>query len=67
MIATNSIVTSSASRVLSSFSSAHAPLRDELTQVRDSFFFLLLICTALVAIGVALEEADNWLPSGRPD
>jgi hypothetical protein len=60
------ISTSSAFRVLSSSLSAHVSLRDELTQVRDSFFFLLLVCTVLVAIGVALEEADNWLPSGRP-
>jgi hypothetical protein len=60
MIATTAIVTSSAFRVLS------ASLRDQLTQVRDCFFFLLLACTVLVALGVALEEADNWLPSGRP-
>jgi hypothetical protein len=65
MIVASAIVTSSAFRVLSSSSSVHASLRDELTQIRDCFFFLLLACTVLVALGVALEEADNWLPSGR--
>src|SRR5271155_3980524 len=66
MTAASAIVTSSAFRVFSSSSPAHISLRDELTQSRDGFFFLLLVCTVLVAIGVALEEADNWLPSGRP-
>jgi hypothetical protein len=66
MIATIIIVASSAYRVPSLSSYAQVSLRDELTEVRDWFFFLLLVCTVLVALGVALEEADNWLPSGKP-
>lgn len=69
MIAVNAIVTSSASRVLSESSSfvpsllcdcfrqlAHESLRDDITQIRDCFFFLFLVCTFVVVIGVVLEE-----------
>ncbi len=46
--------------------SASGSLRSDLTQVRDCFFWLLLACTAIVAVGVVLEEAESWFPSGKP-
>ncbi len=37
----------------------------ELEHFRDSLFHGLLICTLAVFVGVILEEAEHWLPSGR--
>jgi hypothetical protein len=55
------IVISSASRLVSSSSS----LRFDLQQIRDRWFLLLLVCTGIVVLGVILEEAELWLPSGK--
>jgi len=41
-------------------------IRDELQSVRNHFFSLLIVCTVLVAVGVILEDADRWFPSGKP-
>jgi hypothetical protein len=58
----NAIVISTASKVLSVSSS----VRGELESVRSCFFWLLIACTAIVAIGVVLESAEDWFPSGKP-
>jgi hypothetical protein len=49
------------SRLVSSSS-----LGSELKQIRDCWFLLLLVCTGVVVLGVFLEEAELWLPSGKP-
>jgi hypothetical protein len=41
-------------------------LRDDLTRVGSGYFHLLLFCTAIVAVGVIMEEADSFLPPGKP-
>jgi hypothetical protein len=43
-----------------------AALRNQFKSERDFLFTWLLICTAIVALGVVLEEAELWLPSGKP-
>jgi len=41
-------------------------LGSNLKQIRDCWFVLLLVCTGIVALGVILEEAELWLPEGKP-
>lgn len=40
-------------------------LRGDLNFVRNVFFWLLLACTIIVAIGVFLESNEHWLPEGK--
>src|SRR5206468_7842040 len=35
-------------------------VRSDFQSLRDSYFTWLLICTAIVAAGVVLEEFDDW-------
>jgi hypothetical protein len=60
--AVNAIAISTASKVLSESSS----VRSELESVRSWWFWLLIACTAIVAIGVLLEVAEDWFPLGKP-
>lgn len=63
MAAANAIAISTASKVLSASSSSS--IRSELQSVRSCFFWLLIACTAIVAVGVVLESAEDWFPSGK--
>jgi hypothetical protein len=63
MAAVNAIAISIASKVLSVSSSS---VRSELESVRNCWFWLLIACTAFVAIGVLLEVAEDWFPPGKP-
>jgi hypothetical protein len=58
-------VISSAFRFFSASSVATGSIRGELTVGRNVFFDLLLTCTAIVALGVLLEEAESWLPAEK--
>jgi hypothetical protein len=64
MAALNAIAISVASKVASISSSS--PVKDELESVRGCFFWLLIVCTAIAAIGVVLETAEDWFPVGKP-
>jgi hypothetical protein len=59
----NATIISIAVRFVSFSSSA---LGDELREIRNCWFHLLLACTAIVLVGVFMEESDKWLPEGRP-
>jgi hypothetical protein len=41
-------------------------LGSDLKQIRNTWFLLLLVCTGIVVLGVFLEEAELWLPAGKP-
>ena len=57
-------IASSSLKFLSSWS--NGSLSDDLKQIRDCWFLLVIICTALVAVGAFLEEAEHWLSVGKP-
>jgi hypothetical protein len=56
MVTWTAIVISSAFRFVSMSSSLS--LRSDIKEIRNRFFFLFLVCTFIVAIGVVLEELE---------